>query len=68
MSHRQLYWRTAARVCTNAELQALTLKHQRGLGYYRIGLTLDISRSAARDRIRTAEQKIAAALTKETAA
>jgi len=61
------YWRIAADVCTDAELQALTLR-ARGLGTRRIALALRIARSSVRERLDNADRKITSALAKEPAA
>jgi DNA-directed RNA polymerase specialized sigma24 family protein len=58
---------TIETVCTPKELDALRL-HLCDIGYTRIAVMLDISPSTARDRIRRARRKLAAALrTKEAA-
>lgn len=50
-------WQTAQHICTPAELDALDW-WRRGAGYKRISLILGISRSAARDRIDRARNKL----------
>lgn len=51
-----------ASVCTPAQVDALRLKHEQGLGYRAIGLSLGISRDSARDRVRAAEAKLERAM------
>lgn len=64
------YWHTAANVCTDAELEALTLRDKRHLGTRDIARILGLARSTIRDRLENADRKIAAAMNpnQETAA
>lgn len=51
----------AERVCTSKELEALKLKSA-GYGRRRIAIVIGISETAVRDRLRSAERKLAAAV------
>jgi DNA-binding CsgD family transcriptional regulator len=54
----------AERVCTPKELEALKLKAS-GYGRRRIAIVIGISETAVRDRLRSGERKLAAALEDE---
>lgn len=59
------YFEIARAVCTRAELDALILRDRRGLGTRSIGVVLHISRAAVRERLASADRKLAAAFAPE---
>lgn len=64
---RDHYWQTAGRVCTDKELQAITLRDRHGFGTRLIAQALGISRGSVRERLANADRKIDAALRKDAA-
>jgi predicted DNA-binding protein (UPF0251 family) len=52
------YWKTAERVCTQKELDALRLRDQHHMSPRRISFALGISRWAVRERLESADRKI----------
>ena len=61
------YWQTATQVCTLKELEALHLRDHHGLSDRKISMLLNISRWTVRDRLESADRKIAATRNGEAA-